>query len=211
MTALVFSMAVLSGCARRGVLHPEAVRKLLHVGTGLMALPFPWFFHSLWPVVLLAVLASLWMVAVRRFTPLRRYFGDALSGVQRASWGEFYFAVGVALAFWMAHGEALLFWAPVLVLTLADACGALVGVRYGRRRYGRGVDAKSVEGSLAFAGVTGAVICTMLLLSGLDAARAVPFSLLLALPLTLVEALARRGLDNLLVPLAASLLLRGVL
>ncbi len=104
--ALMVALKVYAHCCSP---HPELVRKLLHIGMGLVALSFPWVFDAAWPVVLLAGIAGLWLLAVRRCEPLRHHLGSVLGGVARESWGEIYFALAVALLFVLAQGDALLF------------------------------------------------------------------------------------------------------
>ena len=63
--AVLFSlMAALKVYAHRCKPHPELVRKLLHIGMGLLTLSFPWLFNALWPVWLLAAIAVAHLVAV---------------------------------------------------------------------------------------------------------------------------------------------------
>lgn len=51
-------MAGLAVYQRRRSPHPEWVRKLMHMGSGLIALSLPWLFSEAWPVIVLALLAS---------------------------------------------------------------------------------------------------------------------------------------------------------
>src|SRR5439155_15297069 len=50
---------------RRTAPHPELVRKLLHMGMGLVTLTFPWVFDTAWPVLLLASASVLGLLALR--------------------------------------------------------------------------------------------------------------------------------------------------
>ncbi len=72
-----------------------------------------------------------------KFLPAaRRRFGRVVDDVERTTLGELYFPMAVAVVFWLARGQSpLLFCVPMLVLTLADATGALIGLRYGLTRY----------------------------------------------------------------------------
>ncbi len=208
LAVLLGLMVGLSACRRRGALPPEPARKLLHIGMGLVALSFPWLFACAWPVLLLAGIAMLVLAAVRVFAPLRTYLGPALHDVGRGSLGEFYFAAAVILLFLLSGGQKLLFCLPMLLLTLADPAAALVGGRYGKWRFTRN-GGKSVQGSLAFFGVAFGSLYLSLLLSTEQGATGVLFlSLTLSLIVTLIEAVAARGLDNLWVPLGTFALLR---
>jgi phytol kinase len=154
-------------------------------------------------VWLLAGLAVAALGAVRVVPILRNQFGGVLGGVGRASWGELYFPVGVALVFTLAEGEARYFCIPVGVLTFADAAGALIGQRWGRIRYVAVESTKSVEGSGAVLLVTWACVTGGLaLFTDLPGPHLWLAGLGLGLFATLVEAVSWRGLDNLLLPLA---------
>jgi phytol kinase len=78
---------------------PELTRKLLHAGSGLLTLTFPFVFRSAWPVFLLAG-ASATLIAAAKFLPaLRPRLGRVASGVARTTLGEIYFPAAVAWLF----------------------------------------------------------------------------------------------------------------
>ena len=52
-------MAALAYFHKNHAPHPELVRKLLHIGMGLVTLSFPYLFDAAWPVIVLAILAVL--------------------------------------------------------------------------------------------------------------------------------------------------------
>ena len=68
--------------------HPELIRKLLHVGVGLIALSFPWLFSSAWPVFVVVALAALFIWIVRATGRRLSLLGSVLSNVHRQSRGE---------------------------------------------------------------------------------------------------------------------------
>lgn len=206
---LVASMAGLSVCQRGGALTAECLRKVLHVEMGLVTLSFPWLFAEPWPVVTLAALALVWFTAVRRIAMLRRYFGEVLTRVARPGWGEAYFAAGACLTFLLADGAALFFCLPMAILTFADTAAALVGQRLGHGPGAIRFADKSLAGCTAFFGV--ALACGLAGLwgwAGWDAQRAWGTALLLAFTTTGLELVARRGADNLLIPLGGAIVLR---
>lgn len=202
--ALGMLMLGVRALQRGGTTGPELSRKLVHLGMGTICLTFPLLFKEAWPVWLLAGLAVGALAAVRLVPALRYQFGAVLGGVGRASWGELYFPVGVALVFALAGGEPRFFCVPVAILTFADAAGALIGQRWGRTRYEAVESTKSVEGSAAVLLVTWACVT-----GGLAAFTDLPWPHLwlaglgLGLFAMLVEAVSWRGLDNLLLPIAA--------
>ena len=189
----------------------ETVRKLLHVGSGVLTLSFPFLFGELWPVLLLTASSAALLGATKCLAPLRRAFGGVVTGVERTTFGEIYFPLSVASVFWLSRGKSpLLFCIPILVLTFADAMGAIVGTRFGRHRWSGA--RKSVEGSVAFAAV--AFVCILVPLrawSGAGSGETLLIGAVLALLLMLVEGVASRGLDNLFVPIGGFLLLQSSL
>lgn len=189
-------------------LPAELSRKAVHVGMGLLCLSFPWVFEEAWPVGVLAVLAVIGLGAVRWVPALRTKIGGVIGGVERQSYGEFYFPVAVAVVFFLAGDQTLLFVIPVLTLTVADSVGALIGVRYGLARYRTDEGLKSAEGSVAF--FTAAFLSChipLLLFSETGRAECLLISLTAGFVVMLLEAISWRGQDNLIIPIGMYFLL----
>jgi phytol kinase len=191
--------------------HPEITRKMVHAGSGLLTLSFPFLFREMWPVLLLTA-ASAIVIAALKFTPaVQRRLGRVVDDVDRSTLGELYFPAAVAIVFWLARGQSpLLFCIPMLVLTLADATGALIGLRYGLSRFTGGH--KTLEGSLAFALV--AFFCVhvpLLLWSETGRLETLLIAATLALLVMLLEGTAWQGLDNLFLPIGGYFLLHAYL
>ncbi|MXW18443.1 MAG: hypothetical protein F4123_11595 [Gemmatimonadetes bacterium] len=209
LAALAILLVVLKAAESRGHLHPESLRKGVHVGMGLVVLPLPWIFDRAWPVIVLAVLACGALVATRSIRSLRGGIGTVLGGVGRDTLGEIYFPIAVTVLFVLGRGDWLLYVVPILMLTLADAVAALVGVRYGLFQYQTSEGTKSLEGSLAFFLVAFfSAHLPLLLLTDTGRAEAVLIAAILALLVMMLEFIAWRGLDNLLIPLGAHAFLR---
>ena len=205
--AVVLLLALLGVC-RRFAIGSEVMRKLAHIGTGLLALTFPWLFTSVKPVFLICGLALLLLAAISAIPAARAKLGASLYSVDRESHGEFYFPIGVAVLFFLTHGNKLFYLIPILVLTLADAVAAVLGSIYGRNPYEGMGGKKSVEGSVAFFTVAFfAVHIPLLLCSDLGRPQTLFVALDIALVVTLLEAVSWRGLDNLIIPLGGLLLL----
>lgn len=193
----------------QGRMPGELSRKAVHMGMGCICLTFPWIFQDIWPIVALAVLAVAGLAAVRFVPFLRREMGGVLGGVERRSFGEFYFPVAVAIVFVLSAGDRLLYVIPVLTLTVADSVGALVGVRYGTARYQTDEGLKSAEGSLAF--FTAAFLTChipLLLFSETGRAECLLIGLTSGFVVMLLEAISWRGQDNLIIPIGMYFLLR---
>lgn len=211
LAVFLLLMMGLRACRHWRHASPELVRKLLHVGMGLVTLSFPWLFVTAWPVLLLAAAFTVGLAAIRVSRPLQHHLGGIIDGVDRRSLGEICFPLSVALVFLLSDGDALLFCIPMLILTLADAAAALIGSHYGIHRFGL-TERKSLEGSLAFFTVAllGTYI-TLLLFPRTGPAKTLLIALTLALSTTLVEAIAWNGLDNLFIPLGGFILLQAFL
>jgi phytol kinase len=186
------------------MLRPEVLRKGLHVTMGLTTLSFPWLFDSAWPVILVVLACTAAFIALHAGLPLLRRLADALSGIERASVGEFCFVAATALIFFLAADDPVLYCIPLLLLTLADAAAALVGTAYGRHRYATMWNYKSIEGSAAFFVV--GFLCIALPLAWFTRANlfdAIAVAVLVALATTVLEAAIGGGFDNLFIPLGA--------
>ena len=127
-------------------LDAELSRKLIHISLGLYCLTFPLVFAQAWEVGATCGLALLVFLAARGVA--KTSLGSGLHAVERKSYGEMLFAVSVALLFWLKDGHfvsismhekappgPVLYVLPILVLSLCDAASALVGSRYGRRKF----------------------------------------------------------------------------
>lgn len=212
LLALLGLMAGLHAFRAHASPHPEIVRKLLHVGMGLVTLTFPWLFVDTWPVWVLAGVSVALLLAAKLLPPLQARLGGVVDGVTRSSLGDVYFPISVAIIFQLAGPQQVLYVIPILLLTLADAVAALIGVFYGRQHYAGVGGQKSAEGSLAF--FTVAFLSThipLLLFTSTGRAETLLLGLTIGLLVMLIEAVAWGGLDNLLVPLGGYFLLAGYL
>jgi phytol kinase len=209
---LLASRAALWGvCRFERVASPELARKLLHVAMGVILCPLPWVFDSAGPVLALCGVYVGLLAGRRYLVALDNHVSGVLDGVGRKSLGEFLFPITVAGLFVAARGDRAAYLIPLLVLTFADAAAAVVGRRYGTVRYPTPGGCKSLEGSLAFAVVTFAAVHLPLLLMGRAGAwESVLVAVVMALVLTVVEAVATGGWDNLLVPAGALVMLKGL-
>jgi len=193
---------------------PEIRRKAVHVSMGLAVLAFPWVFDSVWPVATVALGSLAVLGWIRHLEAREGYQGVAvLHGVGRASLGDVLFPLAVVAVFALSlrHGGAesrVLYLVPVLILTVADAAGAMVGTRYGVKTFASLSGWKSVEGCATFfISAFLAAHIPLLLMTETGRAESLLIACILALVVMMFEAISTRGLDNLVVPLAAALLL----
>ena len=188
---------------------PERARKFVHIALGALTLPLPWLFDDPRPVF---VLCGIWLVLLAGFRwlpPLRPVY-QRLLGVDRVSFGEFHYTIAVAVVFLLADGEWVVYCTSILVLAVADAIAALVGSRYGKVRYLRLKETKTLEGSVSFFVATFLTVhLPLLLFTTTGEWQCVLIALTAAVVVTLLEAGAWRGLDNLLIPVGTCLILRS--
>ena len=193
--------------------HPEWCRKQMHMGSGIIALTFPFLFRDSWPVITLCALSAGGLLALKSLPNLKQTLGSVLGGVKRKSSGDIYFAAAIGFLFFLSGENRLLYCVPVLILTFADTAAALIGISYGRWHFKISGGRKSLEGSIAFFLV--AFFCThipLLFFSNFGRAKVLVISFLLSLLLMVVEALtARDGLDNFLIPILGFIFLNNML
>lgn len=184
----------------------------MHVIMGLVTLNLPWLFNENWPVVSLALATALGLFMLKR-SKLKNSLGQVLHNVGRSSsQGDIAFPLAVATVFVLAQGNAILYCIPILILTIADATAALIGLRYGLSRYQAAEGQKSIEGSLAFFTISfNSVLLSLLLFTQVGKQESILIAFLLGLLVMMLEAISWQGLDNLFIPLAGFLLLKGYL
>ncbi|PAW77857.1 MAG: hypothetical protein B9S32_09660 [Verrucomicrobia bacterium Tous-C9LFEB] len=185
---------------RRFSMHPEIVRKLVHVTMGLALLPLPWLFAETWQGICMAVVGASLLWALY-YIPFLKRWSVALNAVQRETAGHYYFVAGALATFLIAHEHKAGYVMAVLALSLADASAGLIGVLKGKFKCW-GND-KTLEGSIAFS-ISSFLIAGFLLAQSEQ--YPVSYTLLLSLSIALsgmiVEALFIRGSDNLCIPIA---------
>jgi phytol kinase len=197
---------------QRRSLEPELVRKMFHVGGGILGLTLPWLFDSIVPVLVLAVAIAGGFLALRMVGFLRTGVGQVLHAVRRESIGEFCYVGSLLLLFWLARGDKLLFSIPLLILALADTFAAMIGEQYGRlllRQEGIG---KSYEGVAAF--FLTAFFCVhvpVLLAERTGRLESLLIGAGVSVMVMMAEAAAWWGLDNLVIPLFSYMLLKAML
>jgi len=191
VTISCLCLAVAELLARRYRLDPSLTRRIVHVGTSLVAVAAPFFVSR--EELLIACLA---FVVLMLFSKHRTLL-TSVHNVSRHTFGEIYLPLGVfltAYAFLPHHLTAYLF--GILVLGLGDALAGFVGERRGRHSFNVFGAARSIEGSAALLCVTLALFVWLLPERLLWAA---PVSILIVL----AEAVTVRGTDNLVLPLLA--------
>ncbi len=217
MIEMVWSMLALSGAFlglfalaewlhRAKGMNAETTRKVVHVGTGLLALLFPVVLYSHWQVLALCGVFALLLLISIRYGLL-----PSVNAIRRKSYGSIGYPAAVYisfLAFSYFGRQYAYYYLPVLVLAICDPLAAYVGrrTRFRPYRVGKGV-IKTVGGSLAF--FTASVLVTAGVYAYLQEFPRPGEFCGLALAVgglaTLAEAISRKGLDNVTIPAAVLL------
>lgn len=211
LSVLIGLYLILSLCKKKYQLGAETSRKIVHIGLGLVTLSFPWIYEKTWPIWLMCFL-SVSSLLILRHKKFKHSLGEALHSVERHSYGEICFPISVAVVFQLSHHNPTFYVISLLVLTLADAFAAIVGVRYGKSHYDASEGIKSIEGSFFF--FITAFLCVqipLLLFTHYDNAQVILVAFLIALIITLFEAVAWQGLDNLFIPIGSYIILDNYL
>lgn len=183
----------------------EAARKLVHFAHALVIVGWP-IYAGYWLVIfgeILFVGAVLAAQEYRMFTELRQ--------IDRKTWGEFFFPIGV-ISLALLAPPIWLFVIAVLLLGLADGAAAIIGKRLKSHTYKIFGHKKSVAGTLAF--FTVAVVVVLAVLVAIP--ESVPTSqfLLAVIGVPLLTALTENvspyGSDNLTIPLVVYFSFQGL-
>jgi phytol kinase len=172
----------------------EIFRKALHI---ILALGFA----AVGAVFGVVVTVSLAFVLLCVVLGARRYVEHIPPFlVGRFTYGEIFFALGVAVSavLFLPQGENL-FMSSMLVLGVVDAAAALVGKRWGTHVYRVCGETRTYEGSLT------ALLCAAFI--GYSFGLGVLMALLMGWCIAVIEALAPRGSDNVVLPIVTGLLL----
>ncbi len=199
-TALCAAVEVLARLIR---LAPELVRKLAHMSSAVLAAMLPLVVSFVEIAVLGLVFAALMAAS------LRMGIFNAIHGVSRTTYGEVFFPLGIA-ALAVACPNELAFAYGVLVLGLGDGLAALVGERFGRRVIPLVQTRKTLWGSGAFLAACFALGVLLMAPTGVSLSYALVAAAAMAIALTPVELFLTYGLDNLLLPTLAGLLITGL-
>ena len=188
---------------------PFLGRKLVLIGMGL------------WPLATIETFASWKCGIIPPLTMAILYYGsyryDLFQSVEdheRVNLGLVFFPLSFALLvgwLWRPGSPAdagYIAVAALMATAAGDTTAALVGRRFGTRRYRFAGHPRTMEGTLAMFLATGTVITPVLALGGnMDWHQSVAFALIAGTVAACVEIVSVYGSDNLTVPLAIALTL----
>jgi phytol kinase len=173
--------------------YPNLSRKFLHIMVGNILFILPLFtsrevitFLAAAPFILLTFLIS-------PYSPLKIKNRVSASG---HGFGLVYYAISWTILAFFFYNQPWIIAVGIAAMSYGDGMAALIGERFGKRKYNISGDVKSLEGSLAM------FIVLIISLSGvLLYYNVLPSSILIiiavALVATVFEGITPKGLDNL--------------
>lgn len=192
-------------------------RKTLHISAILTVFCFILPSHTWW-IVILDILTILFLINVtllilEKTKLYKMLFVDKSHHEILKMINAYYLVMTfLVLIFYGFRGEENKYLVIVSILTwgLGDACAALFGIKFGKHKLNlRSVDkCKTIEGSIACL-ISSFVVClvTLIIFMHYPIWKYIVAPILLALSLTYVEAISKKGMDTIYCPLTAMIIL----
>jgi phytol kinase len=202
----VFMMiGVAEGLRRWQNYSVEFTRKFIHIAVGMWAYGMVLLFERRE----FAIIPSLAFIAINAFSYWKGTF-KAMETGEKGQLGTIYFPVSFTVITWLFWDQPALLVASLMPMTWGDAFAAIIGQRFGKRRFSIGKIQRSLEGSLTMFLIGWPATFIPLLLfpsSGLNLSSAVGVAALTAFAAAVVEAITPLGIDNLTVPAISAIVL----
>ena len=191
--------------------HVEITRKIVHIGSGLLALLLPVYIHNQWLVLLMCGLAQLVLVI-----SINRGFLKSINAVKRKSYGSILFPMVVYLVYlaWYYSGSRqdevvqsyAYFQLPILILALCHPLANWIGLYYPIIKFKH--QNKSLGGMLAFWSLAFLLSCIILLATHLFNTKDITWvAIFIATLTTTTEIYSKKGFSNLFIPVVVLLAL----
>jgi len=194
---------------KNNILKGENARKFVHAFAGTWAALWP-VFLDLESIAVLAGLAAIAAILLRRLNIFRSIYS-----VRRLSIGEILIGIGLALSALLANNGAV-FSSAVLIIAWSDSAAAIIGLKYGKKKAFKILGSKkSAIGSTAFF-VSSVIVLMSYMYYTLGSGMlgnfeqfigALVLSIVIGAGLTVVELFGVYGVDNLTIPLFATIVL----
>ncbi len=193
---------------RKHYITGERGRKFIHILSGVWMAFWP-FYVPFDGIFMLGAMALTLLI----YSRITRLF-HAIYAVKRKTYGELFFALAIMVCGYIGS-EPWVHTTSILLLALADGGAAVIGRFWGINNqylvFGSRELLKSRNGTLAFAILAYLSVAIGIVLGGSQYVTGNEL-VFLALPLglTIVENISPYGLDNIVTPLIATLVLNGV-
>ncbi len=197
----VFTMlGIAEGLRRWRDYSSDFTRKFIHIAVGMYSVIAVFIFEERqWAIVPPAAFI------VINFLDWKFGILQAMTSSDRSNMGTVYFPLSFVVIIWLFWDRPALLVGSLMPMTWGDALAAVLGRRYGRRRYTVLGATRSLEGSLVMLGA--GALATWLVLALLGRGNPLGLALATAAAASLAEAVSPWGLDNLTVPAASALAL----
>ena len=192
-----------SEISRRSLrLSVDLTRKFVHIAVGMIAFPLVILFQA-WQF---AIIPPLVFIVVNYVSYRRQIFAGMETG-ERGQLGTVYFPISFSILIPLLWPQPALLVASLMPLTWGDAFAALIGQRFGARRFTILGQTRSIEGTSAMFVFSLLAVFLTLLFFAQPIATSFVFALIVALIASIVEAFSPFGIDNLTVPLSSAIVL----
>jgi dolichol kinase len=195
---------------RKKIVKGERARKFIHILAGIWMAFWP-FYIPFDGIFILGCMALVFLI----YSRFAHVFG-AIYAVKRRTYGEIFYAITIIICSYFGQ-EAWVFTTSILLLALADGGAAVVGRLWGIGNqylvFGRVSLKKSVAGTLAFIVLAYISILIGWLVGGsfvLNENLLIAF-VVLPVSVTILENISPYGIDNLVTPVLATILLNSLL
>jgi dolichol kinase len=195
---------------RKNIIKGERARKFIHILAGVWIAFWP-FYIPFDGIFILGCMALVFLL----YSRYSHVFG-AIYAVKRRTYGEIFYAIAILFTSYYAQ-EPWIFTVSILLLALADGGAAVAGRLWGLNSeylvFGRKSLRKSIAGTTTFVVLAYVSITIGWIMGGsfvLYDNLAIAF-FVLPFFATILENIAPYGLDNLLTPLFATVLLNSLL
>lgn len=188
---------------RRGLnLSVEFTRKFVHVGVGMVSFLLVWLFES-WQWAIIPPLAFI----VVNYVSYRRQIFAGMETGERGQLGTVYFPISFAILIPLLWSQPAFLVASLMPLTWGDAFAAIIGKRFGARKFNVLGRTRSLEGSLAMFAFSFVATLLALVVFAQPIGASIVLAFVVAVVAAIAEALSPFGIDNLTVPLISALVL----
>ena len=193
LIALIF---IINYFAKKEFVNKQFARKLTHIVTGIVVSTFPFLLTPIYIWIL-----SIVFVVMMAISKLKKIL--VLNNVERVTWGEVYFPASVGIcAFISLPQNTNAYFVGILSLTFADTAANIVGRLFPIKIINIGSQTKSIGGMLACILMVFLIISLFYGFTNNSLIYIVAISIIIGF----VELISIYGLDNITVPIVATLL-----
>ena len=193
---------------RKKIIRGEYGRKIVHMTAGFYIASWPYFMDFI-TIQLIALFAMLTLLISRKFKVFH-----AIHDVKRRTYGELLYPVSILIIATLASADWI-FSVAVLFIALADGMAALMGRKWGTKKYSYtiGKTNKTIVGTFAYEVFACIALLIGLLIGGKETLLGSPFVVFVWLPLfcSFLEAVSPYGTDNITAPVVTVMLLNVLL